>query len=201
VKILLVGASGTIGTAVAHALENRHEVLCASHTRSALRVDIADPASIRQLYAKVGKLDAVVSTAGRAALGALLSLTDEDFALGLSNKLMGQVNLVRLGMEHIASGGSFTLTSGIASRRPMANAAVISLVNAGLEGFVRTAALDLPRGVRVNAVAPGWVRETLEAMNADPSSGLPAAEVAQSYVKAVEGAMSGQVFDAVAGAG
>ena len=185
---------------MAHALENRHEVLCASHTRAALRVDITDPASIRQLYAEVGKLDAVVSTAGRAALGALLSLTDEDFALGLSHKLMGQVNLVRLGMEHIASGGSFTLTSGIASRRPMANAAMISLVNAGLEGFVRSAALDLPRGVRVTAVAPGWVRETLEAMYADPSSGLPAAEVGRSYVKAVEGVMSGQVLDAVAGA-
>jgi NAD(P)-dependent dehydrogenase (short-subunit alcohol dehydrogenase family) len=200
-RILLVGASGTIGRAVANALEDRHEVLCASHSRAALRVDIANPTSIRQLYAKVGQLDAVVSTAGRAALGALLSLADEDFALGLSNKLMGQVNLVRLGMEHIANGGSFTLTSGIASRRPMANAAVISLVNAGLEGFVRTAALDLPRGVRVNAVAPGWVRETLEAMNADPRSGLPAAEVARSYVKAVEGVMSGQVLDAVAGAG
>jgi nucleoside-diphosphate-sugar epimerase len=96
-KILLVGATGTIGTAVTQALEARHEVLCASHTRAALTVDIADPESIRRLYARVGRVDAVVSAAGQYAFRPLLALTDADFALGLTNKLMGQVNLVRLG--------------------------------------------------------------------------------------------------------
>ena len=128
-------------------------------------------------------------------------MTDADFALGLTNKLMGQVNLVRLGVKLVANGGSFTLTSGIASRQPMPGGAVISLVNAGLEGFIRAAALELPRGVRVNAVAPGWVRETLVAMKADPSSGVPAAQVAQTYVRSVEGLMTGQVLDAIPGAG
>lgn len=183
------------------ALEARHEVLCASRTRAALRVDLADPDSIRRLYARVGRVDAVVSAAGQYALGPLLALTDADFALGLTNKLMGQVNLVRLGVELVANGGSFTLTSGIASRQPMPGGAVIGLVNAGLEGFVRAAALELPRGVRVNAVAPGWVRETLVAMKMDPSPGVPAAQVAQTYVRSVEGRMSGQVLDAIAGAG
>ena len=200
-KILVVGATGTIGAAVTQALEARHEVIRASHSRSALTVDLADPASIRRLYAKVGLVDAVVSAAGQAAFRPLRALSDADFALGLTNKLMGQVNLVRYGIEMLAFEGSFTLTSGILSRQPMPGGTAISLVNAGLEGFVRAAALDLPRGVRINAVAPGWVRETLVAMKMDPSSGVPAAQVAQTYVRSVEGSMTGQILDAVAGAG
>jgi NAD(P)-dependent dehydrogenase (short-subunit alcohol dehydrogenase family) len=199
-KILVVGATGTIGAPLAHALEGRHEVIRASHSRSALTVDLADPASIKRLYARVGPVDAVVSAAGQAAFRPLVALSDADFALGLTNKLMGQVNLVRYGLEVLPDGGSFTLTSGILSRQPMPGGAAISMVNAGLEGFVRAAALDLPRSIRINAVAPGWVRETLVAMKMNPSSGVPAAQVAQTYVRAVEGSMTGEVLDAVGGA-
>jgi NAD(P)-dependent dehydrogenase (short-subunit alcohol dehydrogenase family) len=195
VKILVVGATGTIGAAVVHALEARHEVLGASHTRSALKVDLADPASIRDLYASAGPVDAVVSAAGDAVFRPLLELSDADFALCLANKLMGQVNLVRFGVEMLADGGSFTLTTGILSRWPMAGSAAISLVNAGLEGFVRAAALELPRGLRINAVAPGWVRETLVAMKMNPDIGMPAAQVAQTYLVAVEGSATGQILD------
>lgn len=196
-RILIIGASGTIGAAVAQALETRHTVLRASQARSALAVDLADRDSIKRLYAKVGRVDAVVSAAGQAAFRPLPALTDADFALSLNNKLMGQVNLVRLGVEFLADGGSFTLTSGILSRRPMPGGAAVGLVNAGLEGFVRAAALDLPRGIRINAVAPGWVRETLAAMKMDPAPGIPAAQVAGTYVRCVEGLMTGHVLDAV----
>jgi NAD(P)-dependent dehydrogenase (short-subunit alcohol dehydrogenase family) len=196
-RILVVGATGTIGAAVAKTLEARHEVLHASHSRSPYAVDLADKASIERLYAKVGKLDAVVSAAGQAAFRPLPALSDADFALG--HKLMGQVNLVRLGLEAVADGGSFTLTSGILSRQPMPGGAAISLVNSGIEGFVRGAALDLPRGLRVNAVAPGWVTETLVALKMDASRGVPAAKVAEAYASCVEGRMSGQVLDAVVG--
>lgn len=199
-KILVIGATGTIGAAIAHALEARHEVLRASHTRSALTVDLTDTDSIRRLYTKVGRVDAMVSAAGQAAFRPLLALSDADFAVSLTNKLMGQVNLVRFGVEVLAGGGSFTLTTGILSRQPMPGAAAISMVNAGLEGFVRAAALELPRGLRINAVAPGWVRETLVAMKMEPRSGVPAAQVAQTYLRAVEGSMTGQILDAVAGA-
>lgn len=114
---------------------------------------------------------------------------------------MGQVNLVRFGVDALADRGSFTLTSGFLSRFPMPGSAAISLVNAGLEGFVRAAALDLPRGLRINAVAPGWVYETLVAMKRDPGTGAPAARVAQAYVKSVEGDMTGQVDDVVGSQG
>lgn len=200
IKILLIGATGTIGSAVADALETRHEVIRASHTRSPLTVDLADPNSIRHLYAKVGRVDAVVSAAGQAAFRPLLKLSDADYALGLNNKLMGQVNLVRSGLDAVAEKGSFTLTGGILSRQPMPGGAAISMVNAGLEGFVRGAALELPRGLRINAVVPGWVTETLVALKMDTSIGLPAVQVAQAYVKLVEGSMTGQNLDAARGA-
>jgi NAD(P)-dependent dehydrogenase (short-subunit alcohol dehydrogenase family) len=194
-KILVIGASGTIGSAIATTLEAEHEVHGASHTRSALAVDLADPDSIRRLYANLGGVDAVVSAAGDGVFRPLLELSDADFALCLGNKLMGQVNLVRFGVEVLADGGSFTLTTGILSRQPMPGSAAISTANAGLEGFVRAAALELPRGLRINAVAPGWVRETLIAMQMNPAIGTPAAQVAQTYIRAVEGSMTGQILD------
>jgi len=195
-RILLIGATGTIGTAVAAALESRHELVLASRSKSAHHVDLGDPASIRTLYARVGQIDAVVSTAGEAVFKTLADLTDSDFALSLGNKLMGQVNLVRLGVAVVADGGSFTLTSGVLAQQPMPGAAAIGLVNAGLEGFARSAALDLPRAVRINVVSPPWVAETLTAMGRDPSGGLPAAAVAKAYVASVEGRDSGRVIPA-----
>jgi NAD(P)-dependent dehydrogenase (short-subunit alcohol dehydrogenase family) len=201
VKVLVIGATGTIGAAVVKLLQAEHEVLGAGHTRSAMTVDLAVPDSIRRLYADVGPLDAVVSAAGDGVFRPLLALSDADFALCLGNKLMGQVNLVRFGVDLLADGGSFTLTTGILSRQPMPGSAAISIANAGLEGFVRAAALELPRGIRINAVAPGWVRETLVAMKMDPDIGMPAAQVAETYVRAVEESMTGQVLDTVLSGG
>jgi NAD(P)-dependent dehydrogenase (short-subunit alcohol dehydrogenase family) len=114
---------------------------------------------------------------------------------------MAQVNLVRCRIESVMDGGSFTLTSRILSRHPIPGGAAISMGNAGLEGFVRAVALELPRGACINAVAPGWIRETLIARNTDPGPGIPAAEVAETYLKAIEGSMTGQILDAVAVAG
>jgi NAD(P)-dependent dehydrogenase (short-subunit alcohol dehydrogenase family) len=195
VKILVIGATGTIGAAVVHAFEAEHEVFGASHTRSALAVDLSAPDSIRRLYANVGRVDAVVCAAGDSVFRPLLALSDADFAVCFGNKLMGQINLVRFGAESLADGGSFTLTTGILSRQPMPGSAAISASNAGLEGFVRAAALELPRNQRINAVAPGWLRETLVKMQMDPEIGTPAAQVALTYVRSVEGTMTGQILD------
>ena len=199
-KILVIGATGTIGKEVVRALEGKHEVLQASHERSALTVDVANEDSIRNLYAKTGRVDAVVSCAGLAAFKPLTALTDADFDLSLKSKLMGQVNLVRLGINSVADKGSFALVSGTWSRYPVPGSAAVSLVNSGIEGFVRAAALELPRGLRINGVSPAILRETLVALKMDPSSGPSAAQVAQVYARAVEGTMTGQILDVVAAA-
>ena len=147
------------------------------------------------MYRSAGKLDAVVCAAGLAKFAPLAELSDADFRFCLDNKLMGQVNLVRYGFEHVADRGSFTLTSGILARAPMPGSAAISLINAGVEGFVRAAALEAPRGIRVNVVSPPWVSETLQALKMDPSQGLPAAVVARSYVQSVTGTQTGSTLE------
>ncbi|HEX2833220.1 MAG TPA: short chain dehydrogenase [Thermoanaerobaculia bacterium] len=194
-RILIIGAHGTIGREIVHALAD-HDLISASRGNADIHVDITDPASIRALYEKVGKVDAVISAAGSGAWKALHDLTDDDFARSLGYKLMGQVNVVRYGFDHVNDGGSITTTSGILSRSPMAGSAAISLVNSGLEGFTRAAALEAPRGIRVNVVSPPWVTETLIAMGSkDLSHGLPAATVAKAYVRSVTGNESGQVIE------
>ena len=193
-RILLVGATGTIGEAVASALDGRHEVVLASRQKAHERVDISDPSSIRALYARVGRVDAVVSAAGRAAFKPLGDLNDEDFVFSLGHKLMGQVNLVRFGIASVADGGSFTITSGVLAQHPAPGTAAISLVNSALEGFGRAAALEAPRGIRVNVVSPPWVTETLKAMGMPLDGGLPAAVVARAYARSVEGKETGQVI-------
>jgi NAD(P)-dependent dehydrogenase (short-subunit alcohol dehydrogenase family) len=194
-RIIVVGATGTIGSAVVAALSARHEVIAVGNKTGAIRVDLASMESVIQLFRTVGTFDALVCAAGRAAFGSLDELKDADFQLGLSNKLMGQVNLVRIGRQYVHDNGSFTLTSGVLSREPMKGSASISMVNAGLEGFARAAALELPRGIRINVVSPPWVTETLIARNMDPALGLPAAAVAQAYLASVEGSATGHTID------
>jgi NAD(P)-dependent dehydrogenase (short-subunit alcohol dehydrogenase family) len=196
VRIVVVGATGTIGRAVAAALEGRHEVVRVGHSRGDRQVDIESADSIERLYREVGRFDALVCAAGRGAFGPLEQLGEDDFLLGLRSKLMGQVNLVRLGLEHVADGGSFTLTSGVLASEPSPGSAALTPTNAAVEGFARAAALELPRGVRVNVVSPPWVSETLEAMGRDGSAGLPASTVARAYVESVEGTRSGETLDA-----
>jgi NAD(P)-dependent dehydrogenase (short-subunit alcohol dehydrogenase family) len=195
-RIIVIGATGTIGKAVVEALAGRHEVLRVGHRGGEYQVDMASRESIEQLFQAVGEFDALVSAAGQAKFGALDGLSDGDFQFSLGSKLMGQVNLVRLGLAHVADGGSFTLTSGVLSQEPMPGSSAISLVNGALEAFAGAAALDLPRGVRINVVSPPWVSETLEAMGRDGAAGQPAAQVARAYVESVEGSQNGEVLDA-----
>ena len=165
-RILIVGATGTIGQAVTAALQGKHELVLASRKKSREHVDLTSGDSVRDLHKRVGKVDAVVSVAGEAAYKPLAQLGDEDFAFSISSKLMGQVNLVRHGVASLADGGSFTLTSGILATRPTPGGAAISVVNAGVDAFARASALELPRKIRINSVSPPWVAETLTAMGA-----------------------------------
>ena len=195
-RIVVIGATGTIGRAIVEALEGaEHEIIRVSQKSTPITVELADSASILAMYKLVGKADAVVCAAGSARFKPLAELTDDDFEFSLRNKLMGQVNVVRYGFDHVNDGGSFTLTSGILARDPMPGGAAVSLVNAGLEGFTRAAASEAPRRIRVNAVSPPWVTETLEAMGMETSLGLPAAKVAACYVQSVTGIENGCVLE------
>lgn len=193
-KIAVIGATGTIGSAVAEALENKnHEVVRISRS-SPTPVDIDDPASIERMYEKLGEVDAVVSAAGNASFAPLGAATDEDFALGIRSKLMGQVNLVRTGLAHLKEGGVFVLTSGVLARAPWPGTAAVSMVNAGVESFVLAAALDLDGGRRINVVSPPLVRESAQKMGRPAGEAPGAADVAQAYVEAIEGTANGETI-------
>jgi NAD(P)-dependent dehydrogenase (short-subunit alcohol dehydrogenase family) len=196
-KVIVIGATGTIGKAIVQAIADRHEVITVSRSKTAVTVDLADQSSIVGMYQATGRVDAVICAAGLAAFGPFGTLTDRDYELGIGNKMMGQVNVVRVGLDYLNDNGSFTLTSGILGRKPMVGSAAISLVNSALEGFGRAAALEMPRGIRINIVSPNWVTDTLKAFNMDPSIGTPVEVVARAYVLALEGPMSGEVLDAI----
>jgi NAD(P)-dependent dehydrogenase (short-subunit alcohol dehydrogenase family) len=194
-RIIVIGATGTIGRQVTKLLGAGHDIVKVAFRSGDFRVDLSSKTSIENLFQDVGPFDAVVCAAGLVRFGSLDELGDEDYALGLTSKLMGQVNLVRVGRWHINENGSFTLTSGLLSREPMPGSSSISMVNAGVEAFVRAAALEMERGIRVNAVSPIWVKETMEAMGMDSSSGMPAEKVARAYQESVEGHRNGEVLD------
>jgi NAD(P)-dependent dehydrogenase (short-subunit alcohol dehydrogenase family) len=194
-KVLLIGANGTIGNAVRAELSQRHEVISAGRSSGDERVNIVDPGSIRELYKRVGKVDAVACAAGSVHFGALADMTPELFDIGLRDKLMGQVNLVVFGRDYLNDGGSFTLISGILAQDPIRYGSSASMVNGALESFVLAAAVELaPR--RINAVSPTVLTESMGAYGDFFRGYVPvdAADVALAYARSIEGAQTGQIY-------
>lgn len=191
-KIIVIGATGTIGTAVVKSLEEEHEVIKASR-KGDIQVDLSAPDTIKAMYHSIHDIDAVISAAGEASFGSLDLISDDDFNLGLKNKLMGQINLVRYGRKHLNAGGVITLTTGILAHNPNPQVPMLTMINLGLEGFVQAAAQDMPNQMRLNAVCPPMARETAEKMNWG-TGGAPAVEIANYYVKSIEPGNNGTVF-------
>lgn len=195
-KVILVGANGTLGSAIAARLGSRHELIRVGRQSGDLQVDITRPESIRTLFAQVGRFDALISAVGSVTFAPFTEMTPEAFQKGLQDKLMGQVNLVLLGQAQAADGASFTLTTGILSEQPIAQGSSAAMVNAALEGFVRGAAIELPRGQRLNAVSPTVLEESLGHYG-DFFRGfkpVPGADVALAYERSVEGRETGKTY-------
>ncbi|MEO4028217.1 short chain dehydrogenase [Chromobacterium vaccinii] len=198
-KILLIGASGNIGRAIAAELSGRHEIIAAGRHHGDVRVDIEDEQSIAAMYQQLPRLDAVaVATGGRNGhVGPLAEMNTERYRVGLDSKLMGQVNLVLRGLDQLADGGSFTLVGG--AWQPQAIVPLLSnvyMANAALEGFVNAAAVELPRRLRINLVSPLLLAES-EAEYGPLFRGVPlveARQVARAYSLSIEGAQTGQTY-------
>lgn len=195
-RVLIIGASGTLGQAALAALKGRHEIVTAGRSSGDVKVDLLDRASIERMYKEAGKLDAVVACAGHAHFGPLATMTEDQFMHGLTDKLMGQVNVVLIGQSLINDGGSFTLTGGVLDRDPIRKGVNASTVNGALNAFALSAAIELQRGIRINVVSP----TVLEASAAKYDGFFPghmpvsSARVGLAYVKCVEGAITGQVI-------
>ncbi|MBM7644469.1 NAD(P)-dependent dehydrogenase (short-subunit alcohol dehydrogenase family) [Scopulibacillus daqui] len=196
-KIVVIGASGTIGKAVSEELGKKHDIICAGRHGSDVQVDITSVESIKNMYKKIGKVDAVVSAAGGAHFGPLAELTPELNEFGIESKLKGQINIVLLGMDNINDGGSFTLTTGIMMDDPIPQGASAAMANGGVKAFVKSAAIEMPRGMRINSVSPNVLIESWDQYG-DFFKGfeaVPVSRVALAYKKSVEGAQTGQNYE------
>lgn len=195
-KIVIVGATGTIGKTVAEALQDEHEIIRVGSKSGDIQTDITSPESVEKLFKQTGNFDALISTTGNGYFGPLSSATLADFDKGIRSKLMGQVNLVLTGQHYINPGGSFTLTSGILSYDPVATATNLSLINGGLNSFVISAAIELEKGVRINAVSPGVVEDSPGYFKFFPGHvPVPMSRVVAAYIKSVLGKINGQVIE------
>jgi len=195
-RIIVVGGAGTIGKAVVEQLAARHEVIVAGRSSGDVRVDISSADSVRSLYDRVGSFDAVVCAAGEAHFGPFETATEDELALGIASKLLGQIRLVLLGRARIADGGSFTLMSGYIFDDPIPEAVSFAIANGGVEGFVRAAALALERGVRINAVSPGMARDSAEAFATFNPGRVPVEMhvIAGAVQRSVEGRRTGEII-------
>ena len=195
-RIIVIGAEGDVGRAACAELSTRHEIIKVGRGSGDLRADITDRASLEAMYRNAGQVDAVVSAAGTVHFGRLKEFTEEQFLLGLNNKVMGQISLVLTGLDHVSDGGSFTLTSGVLDRDPIPMGCGAATANGALAGFVTGAAIDMPRGLRINVVSPGLLDVSAERYrHLFPGHEIVSSErVGRAYAKSVEGARSGQVF-------
>ena len=196
-RVLLIGPTGRLGAAVRAALAERHEIVTASRSAGDVNVDIRDPSTIAAMYEQVGRLDAVACAAGSVPYRPFEELTRDDLQRGIADKLLGQVELVRQGVEHVAEDGSFTLITGVLARQPIRTGTIASMVNGALEAFVMAAAIELPGRQRINAVSPTVLIEALDVYGSFFPGVLPVPlrDVAATYVRSIEGAQTGQIYE------
>ena len=195
-KIIIVGGKGTIGSKVSHHLSQKHHVLVAGRSSGDLTVDITDSQSIEAMYKAAGRVDALACIAGDAKWAPFDALSEEDFYIGLKSKLMGQVNLVRIGQTYLKAGGSFTLSTGILADHPVVMTTSAAMVNGGIHSFVKAAALELKNGLRINVVSSGLVEDAVDKYEAyfPGHNPIPMTKVVNGYVKSIEGKGTGEII-------
>lgn len=195
-RILVIGGKGTIGKRVSDHFMQEHEVIIAGRNSGDVTVDITDSSSIEAMFEQTGKLDAIVGIAGEAKWAPFSELSEEDYYIGLKSKLMGQVNLVRIGQHYLNDGGSVTLSTGILADDPVLQTASAAMVNGGIHSFVQAATLEMERGIRVNVVSLGVVEDAYEKYKSyfPGHNPVPTPKVVNAYVRSVMGQDNGMVI-------
>jgi NAD(P)-dependent dehydrogenase (short-subunit alcohol dehydrogenase family) len=195
-KILIIGGNGTIGKKVSNHFSKKHEVIIGGRNSGDVNVDMADSESIKAMFEKIGKIDAVVCTAGEAKWAEFDSMTEEDFYIGLKSKLMGQVNMVRIGKDYMNKGGSFTLSTGILADHPVLLTTSPAMVNGGIHSFVKAVSLELKNNIRINVVSSGLVEDAVDKYEEyfPGHNPIPMNKVVNGFVKSVEGSGNGEII-------
>jgi NAD(P)-dependent dehydrogenase (short-subunit alcohol dehydrogenase family) len=194
-KIIIVGATGTMGKYLANAFEKDHETIRVASSGGDIQADITSPESIENLFKEAGAFDALISTAGPTYVGPWKNLTDKEFRKGVEGKMMGQINLVLIGQHYINAKGSFTLITGELTHNPQLNFANASAANGAVEGFVRAAAIELQNGIRINAVSPTVIEDSPQYFPFFPGEiPLSMKQLEYGFRKSIFGANTGQII-------
>jgi NAD(P)-dependent dehydrogenase (short-subunit alcohol dehydrogenase family) len=194
-KIIIVGATGTMGQHLTTAFEKENEIIRVASKGGDIQADITSTDSIENMYKQAGAFDALISTAGPTYVGPWAKMTDTEFRKGVEGKMMGQINLVLIGQHYINLKGSFTLITGALSEEPQKNFANASASNGAVEGFVRSAAIELENGIRINAVSPTVIEDSPQYFRYFPGE-IPTTmrQLEYAFRKSLFGAHSGQVI-------
>ena len=195
-RILIIGGHGTIGKKVTTYFSEQHEVITAGRTTGDVRVNISDSTSIQTMFEKVGQVDHILCIAGEAKWASFEELSENDYYIGLKSKLMGQVNVVRIGQNYLASKGSITLSTGVLADDPVVKTASAAMVNGGIHSFVKATALEIKNGIRLNVVSLGLVEDAYEKYK-DYFPGynpIPMTKVVNAYVRSVMGKNNGEII-------
>lgn len=195
-RILIIGANGTIGKKVAASLRERHEIVTAGRNTGDFTVDLSQRVSIQRLFEQVKDIDACICTAGSGFQGNFQTMTEADLMPALKNKLLGQVNVVLIGQHFVNDNSSFTLTSGILADEPARDAASGAMISGALNSFAMAAAPELQRGIRINVVSPGVVEDSFKDYGPlfPGFNPVPMNKVVNAYLKSTEGVITGQVI-------
>ncbi|MEO1435578.1 MAG: short chain dehydrogenase [Bacteroidota bacterium] len=195
-KILIIGGHGTIGKKVSEYFASKYQVIIGGRTNGDILIDIADSQSIEKALQQIGPLDAIVCIAGEAKWAPFNELSEEDYYIGFRSKLMGQVNLVRIGQHYLHPKGSITLSTGILADDPVVKTASAAMVNGAIHSFVKAVDLELENEIRVNVVSLGMVEDAYEKYK-DFFPGhnpVPMSKAVNAYSRSVEGKGRGQII-------
>lgn len=194
-KIIIVGASGTMGKYLISEFGKDHEIIQVNSKSGDIQADITSPASIENMYKQAGAFDALICTAGPTYVGPWKKMTDKEFKKGIEGKMMGQINLVLIGQHYINPKGSFTLITGALTDEPQLNFANASAANGAVEAFVRAAAIELENGIRINAVSPTVIENSPQYFPFFPGD-IPVTmkQLEYGFRKSVFGANTGQII-------
>ena len=193
-KVLITGATGTIGKALVNLFENKGYQVIATSRNSNPSMDIENPDTINRFFGNIGFVDAIVCAAGDASFGAFTKMTAKEFSVGIKSKLMGQINLCKAGLNFLNPKGTIILTGGIFAHQPWPNTTNIAMANAALEGFIRALSLELENDQRILIVHPPLIRETAETMGMDGSQCPTAAQMAEVYLSGMQSNDTGKAL-------
>lgn len=195
--VVLIGAQGKMGQAALSGL-GKHKVITASRSgdNCDYKVDITSRKSIQELFEKVGEFDAVVNTVGFCEYASFETMTEDQWDTTIQSKMMGQINIVNVGLNYIKDGGSFTLISGILNVKPIPMAIADATTSGAIDTFVQCVAHELPRGIRINVVNPTVLEEAWDVYG-EMMPGfqpVPSKLVGKAFERSVDGFITGQVL-------